>query len=191
MDPMDAKETMFLLHAAAKGDRTAADRLFPLIYDELHALAEAMFRRERGGHTLQPTALVNEAFIRLIQHPVDAQSRAHFIALAARDMRHILVDHARKHKAAKRGAGRVLELPEGHEILSPAQSVEILALNELLERLAKENKREARVVELRFFGGLTNAEIAEVLGVSERTVRNDWSFAQAWLRRELAKDVRP
>jgi RNA polymerase sigma factor (TIGR02999 family) len=184
---VDESHTTSLLQAAANGDKGAANRLFPLVYEELHAAAEQLFRRERAGHTLQPTALVNEAFVRLIRFPVDARSRSHFIALAARDMRQILVDHARKRDAAKRGGDGVLQRLDGQDILSPGQTVEILALDEILERLARVNEREARVVELKFFGGLTSHEIAEVLGVSERTVRNDWSFAQAWLRRELTK----
>jgi RNA polymerase sigma-70 factor (ECF subfamily) len=178
------------------GDASALDDLLPRVYDELRALADAYMRRERPGHTLQPTALVHEAFLRLLRLPPGSvQSRVHFFALAAQAMRRILADHARRHRAAKRGGSAVrvpLELVEGTPgaavagIPAAAQS-EVAAddLDAALEDLAKLDPRQARVVELRFFGGLSIEETAEVLGVSTATVKRDWLVARAWLHREL------
>jgi RNA polymerase sigma factor (TIGR02999 family) len=172
------------------GDPTALDDLLPRVYDELRALADAYMRRERAGHTLQPTALVHEAFLRLLRLPPGSvQNRIHFFALAAQAMRRILADHARRHRAAKRGGGAVrvpLELVEGGAPATPAgDDVAADDLDAALEDLAKLDERQARVVELRFFGGLSIEETAEVLAVSTATVKRDWLVARAWLHREL------
>jgi RNA polymerase sigma factor (TIGR02999 family) len=172
------------------GDASALDDLLPRVYDELRALADAYMRRERAGHTLQPTALVHEAFLRLLRLPPGSvQNRIHFFALAAQAMRRILADHARRHRAAKRGGGAVrvpLELVEGGAPATPAgDDVAADDLDAALEDLAKLDERQARVVELRFFGGLSIEETAEVLAVSTATVKRDWLVARAWLHREL------
>jgi len=172
------------------GDPTALDDLLPRVYDELRALADAYMRRERAGHTLQPTALVHEAFLRLLRLPPGSvQNRVHFFALAAQAMRRILADHARRHRAAKRGGSAVrvpLELVEGGAPATPAgDDVAADDLDAALEDLAKLDERQARVVELRFFGGLSIEETAEVLAVSSATVKRDWLVARAWLHREL------
>jgi RNA polymerase sigma factor (TIGR02999 family) len=172
------------------GDASALDDLLPRVYDELRALADAYMRRERAGHTLQPTALVHEAFLRLLRLPPGSvQNRIHFFALAAQAMRRILADHARRHRAAKRGGGAVrvpLELVEGGAPATPAgDDVAADDLDAALEDLAKLDERQARVVELRFFGGLSIEETAEVLAVSPATVKLDWLVARAWLHREL------
>ena len=175
-----------LLKRWSAGDQEAQERLFPMVYEELRALAAATFRSERPDHTLQPTALVHEAYLRLIgQDRVAWQNRAHFFGIAAQMMRRILVDHARRKKAAKRDAAtfRVeLSAPEeGPADLDP----EILSLDEALKGLEALDPRQARIVELRFFGGLTVEETAEVAGVGTATVKREWRTARAWLRREL------
>jgi RNA polymerase sigma factor (TIGR02999 family) len=176
------------------GDASALDDLLPRVYDELRALADSYMRRERVGHTLQPTALVHEAFLRLLRLPPGSvQNRVHFFALAAQAMRRILADHARRHRAAKRGGNAVrvpLELVEGGASAAmaggePADEVAADDLDAALEDLAKLDARQSRVVELRFFGGLSIEETAEVLGVSPATVKRDWLVARAWLHREL------
>jgi RNA polymerase sigma factor (TIGR02999 family) len=172
------------------GDPTALDDLLPRVYDELRALADAYMRRERAGHTLQPTALVHEAFLRLLRLPPGSvQNRVHFFALAAQAMRRILADHARRHRAAKRGGNAVrvpLVLVEGGAPAAAAgDDVAADDLDAALEDLAKLDERQARVVELRFFGGLSIEETAEVLAVSPATVKRDWLVARAWLHREL------
>ena len=176
------------------GDASALDDLLPRVYDELRALADAYMRRERAGHTLQPTALVHEAFLRLLRLPPGSvQNRVHFFALAAQAMRRILADHARRHRAAKRGGNAVrvpLEVIEGGAggVAAAAGGTQDVAADDLdaaLEDLAKLDERQARVVELRFFGGLSIEETAEVLGVSAATVKRDWLVARAWLHREL------
>ena len=176
-----------LLAAWSVGDRAALDRLMPLLRDELHRLAERQIRAERPGHTLQATALVHEAYLRLVdQAGVPWQIRAHFLSLCAQLMRQILIDHARKHRAVKRGRGAdALPLDEAL-VYAPERSAELLALDEALTRLSQADERKGRVVELRFFGGLSNTEMATVLGVSENTVLRDWAFARAWLQHELA-----
>jgi len=176
------------------GDASALDDLLPRVYDELRALADAYMRRERAGHTLQPTALVHEAFLRLLRLPPGSvQNRVHFFALAAQAMRRILADHARRHRAAKRGGNAVrvpFEVIEGGAgaVAAAAGGTQEVAADDLdaaLEDLAKLDARQARVVELRFFGGLSIEETAEVLGVSAATVKRDWLVARAWLHREL------
>jgi RNA polymerase sigma factor (TIGR02999 family) len=159
----------------------------PLVYDELRALASRSLRHERSGHTLPPTALVHEAYLKLVdQRQVRWQDRAHFFAVAAHLMRRVLVDHARRHRAAKRGSGAPGSMLDEAEAGSAAVPfVDLLALDRALDRLAALDDRQARTVELRFFGGLTIEETAEVLHVSLATVKNDWSLARGWLYREL------
>jgi len=186
--PADPDTTQILLDVT-RGERDAIAKLLPRVYDALRELAGGFLRRERTDHTLQPTALVHEAYLRLVdQTRADWKSRAQFMAVAAEVMRRILVDHARGHRAAKRGGGRhrvdltaTLDVPAG-----PA--LEVLDVDDALSRLAALDERQARVVELRVFGGLSVAEVAEVLRVSERTVANDWRMARAWLRRELSRE---
>ena len=170
-----------LLKAMGAGDATAEQRLLPLVYRELHRLARSYMRRERPDHTLQATALINEAYLRLAGGEVDWKNREHFIGVAAQVMRRVLVDHARAHNADMRGGGlKRVELDEGLA-LSSARSDELLMLDEALERLARINGRQARVVELHYFGGLSMEQIAALLGISERSVKRDWSLARIWL----------
>src|SRR5688572_4982575 len=179
---MDLDATQ-ILTAASRGDAEAAARLWPLVYDELREVSAAFLRREPPDLTLQATALVHEAFLRLVdQTRVEWRDRTHFCAVAAQAMRRILIDHARARNARKRGSAweRVL-LDEAVQVFSE-RSVDLLALDEVLSRLAGLDPREARVVELRFFGGLSNPEVADLLGVSLRTVEDDWRAARAWLR---------
>lgn len=175
-----------LLKEWSDGDERALDRLTPLVYEELRQQAARYLRRERPGHTLQTTALIHEAYLRLIDaKDVQWQSRAHFFAIAANLMRRILVDHSRRRDAEKRGGSHIrLTLDEA---LAGAKEtdVDVLAIDEALNRLATVDPQQARVVELRFFSGLTVEETAEALGVSPKTVKRDWSVARAWLRREI------
>jgi RNA polymerase sigma factor (TIGR02999 family) len=175
------------LIAWGHGDESARERMLPLVYDELRRLAATYLRRERPSHTLQPTALVHEAFVRLIdQRQVDWSNRAQFIGLAAVMMRRILVNHARDRIAAKRGGGAEhvpLTLAGGR---SGEPDIEVLHLHESLERLAGLDERKSRIVELKFFGGLTTDEIAEVLSLSRATVEREWKFSRAWLRQALS-----
>jgi RNA polymerase sigma factor (TIGR02999 family) len=184
-----ATEITQLLASLKSGDRTAvAAKLMPLVYDEFKALAARQLRRERANHTLQPTALVHEAYLRLIdQTRVDWQGRTHFFAVGAQAIRRILVDHARQRKRQKRGGGAErVELDES-VALAPERSEEILALDEAMERLAKLDSRQAEIVEMRFFAGMSVEEVAQALGVSKRTVEGDWTMARAWLMRELSR----
>ena len=172
-----------------QGDPEAAVRLMPLVYDELRQLARSYLQRERADHTLQATGLVHEAYLRLVdQTVIPCQNRAHFLAIAARQMRRILVDHARHHRADKRG-GEWCKV-EFEEALAPAASrnLDVVALDDALKDLAKLNPQHSQIVELRFFGGLTIEEVAEVLDVSPRTVERDWRMARAWLRRQIFSD---
>ena len=175
-----------MLRAWAKGDLEARDRLLPIVYDELRRQAARQLRTERVGHTLQPTALVHEVYLRLAPpRRVPWQSRAEFFAAAAQAMRRILVDHARKRAAAKRaGDWTRVELPDDIAIAGKSE-LDLLALDDALDRLAELDPRHARIIELRFFGGLSVPEIASVLKVSTATVKRDWSFARAWLHRRL------
>lgn len=177
-----------LLADAGKGDQTALDALLPLVYQELRRLADHYLRQERPDHTLQATALVHEAYLRLVgQNTISWQNRAHFFSVAARVMRHILVDHARGHNAEKRGAGEPrLSLDEAVSFFAE-RDVSLVALDEALNEMAALDAQQARVVELRFFGGLTTEEIAEVLKVSTDAVRYDWRMAKAWLHRALSE----
>jgi len=180
-----------LLRAWGAGDRQALDRLAPLVYQELHRLARGYMARERPNHTLQVTALVNEAYLRLIDtRQVEWQDRAHFLAICARAMRQILVDHARVRSAQKHGGGQAfLEFDDNLGIPQTAHS-QLLELDEALNRLAALDPRKSQVVELRFFGGLSEEETAETLKVSLRTVKRDWQLARAWLFRELSGEQR-
>ena len=164
------------------GDKEALDRLTPLIYDELRRMAHRYVQRERAGHTLETTALVNEAYLRLIgQETVDWQNRAHFFAVTAQVMRHVLIDHARRRQFAKRG-GEAQRIPlDEASVMSQERATELVALDEALENLAKIDPRKSRVVELRYFGGLSLQETADVLQISLMTARRDWRAAKAWL----------
>lgn len=174
------------------GDQAALDRLLPLIYEELRRQAHHRMRHERAGHTLQTTALVHEAFVRLVDYRnVRWQDRAHFFAVAAQLMRRVLVDHARSRRRLKRGGGAFRVTLGAESAMSPQRSQELLALDEALVRLAATDPRKARVVEFRLFGGLSNEEVAEVLKVSINTVTRDWNMALAWLRRELTSQYDP
>jgi RNA polymerase sigma factor (TIGR02999 family) len=179
--------SQLLLHWS-DGDQSARAKLLPLVYDELRRLARNYLRRERVNHTLQPTALVHEAYLRLSeQQHVSWQTRAQFFGLAATLMRNILVDHARHHNAEKRGGGALaLSLSEADRFAN-TPDIEMIALEEALQNLASSAPQPARIVELRYFGGLTIDETAEVLGVSHATVERDWAFARAWLKKELTK----
>jgi RNA polymerase sigma factor (TIGR02999 family) len=172
-----------LLIAWGDGDRTAFDKLMPLVYEELRKLAHHYISRERPGHTLQTSALINEAYLRLVdQDNIQWQSRAHFFGIAARLMRQILVDYARKRSYAKRG-GDAHRVPLDEAlIVSEERASDIVALDDALNRLAEFDPRQSQIVELRFFGGLSIEETAEVLGVSPGTVMRDWTMAKAWLR---------
>ncbi len=174
-----------LLQAWSDGDDAAREQLVSLVYDELHRQAQRYMRRERPGHTLQTTALVNEAFVRLVgTKDVRWENRAHFFAVSATLMRHILVDFARKRRNLKAGGGVQVTLAEGLAV-SGGPSCDLVELDEALEKLKRLNARQAEVVELRYFGGLTEEEIAQVLKVSLRTVQEDWRLARLWLYREL------
>jgi RNA polymerase sigma factor (TIGR02999 family) len=175
-----------LLGELSGGNRTIVDSLLPIVYDELHDMAHRQLRKERPDHTLNATALVHEAYLKLVdQKRVNWQNRAHFFGIASLAMRRILINYAQMHVAAKRGGKNVLVTFD--EAASPRESKaeELLALDEALQHLEQLNERQAKVVEYRFFGGLTQEEIAEVLNVSVPTVRRDWRLARAWLSREL------
>jgi RNA polymerase sigma-70 factor, ECF subfamily len=177
-----------LLTKWANGDQTALDELMPLVYEELRRQARRYLRQERAGHTLQTTAIVNEAYLRLVKHPKTRwQDRTHFFALAATLMRRILVDHARARHRIKRGGDATEVSLDTAVLMSPQRSHELLALDEALKRLATIDERKSRVVELRAFGGLNNEEVAEILKISPNTVTRDWNMAAAWLRREIGE----
>ena len=181
-----AHELTELLLNWCSGDKTAPDELFPIVYRELKAMAHRQLYNESPGHTLQTTALVNEAYIKLVdQHRVRWQNRAHFFAIAAQMMRRILIDHARGHARQRRG-GKLnkISLDEAM-IVTDERASDLIALDEALNDLAKVDPRRSRVVELRFFGGLTNEEIAEVLEIAPNTVIRDWNMARAWLYKQL------
>lgn len=184
MPPPDVTE---ILERVRQGDKDAPARLMPLVYDELRRLADHYLRQERSDHTLQATALVHEAYLKLTdQTRVSWQNRAHFFGVAAQLMRRILVDHARQHLAAKRGGyQKKLSLDDAVGYMQ-RRDIDLIALDDALNALAKLDERQSRIVELRFFGGLTIEETAEALGVSPATVKVDWSMAKAWLRREIS-----
>jgi RNA polymerase sigma factor (TIGR02999 family) len=175
-----------LLKELRQGNKEAAERLIPLVYHELHAIAVRRMRNEVPDHVLQPTALVHEAYLRLAQlQEIDWQSRSHFYALAASMMRRILVDHARAHRTAKRGDGAISITLDEARIPAPDRGADILVLDEALSRLAQIDERQSKIVELRFFAGLSEEETGEALGISARTVKRDWRIAKAWLFTQL------
>jgi len=178
-----------LLIRFREGDRHAEAELIPLVYNELRRLASRYLNRERGDHTLQPTALVHEAFIRMVNEDQPPwQNRAHFFGVAARLMRQILVDHARRRQSLKRGGSRERTgLNEEFKVYSPEKSAELLALDDALERLAHQDERQSRVVEMKYFVGLDIDDIAKVLDISPRTVKRDWTMAKAWLHQEMTR----
>jgi RNA polymerase sigma factor (TIGR02999 family) len=188
MDTASSAEITRLLRAWGGGDRAAMEELAPLVYGELRRMAHRYLRRENPGNTLQPTALVNEAYLRLVDvHSVRWEDRAHFFAVSAQMMRRILVDAARARTTGKRGGGAVhLNLNESIDAI-PDRGRELVALDEALDALAQLDRRKARVVEMRFFGGLTVEETAEVLKISAPSVLRDWKLARAWLMRELSR----
>jgi len=183
------KDISQLLRQWSDGNRAALEELLPLVYDELHRQAARYLRRERVGHTLQTTALIHEAYLRLIdQRDVRWQSRTHFFAIAAQMMRRVLIDYARAKYREKRGGDDVrLSLNEATLVATDEDSVDLIALDQALERLAELDERQACVVELRYFGGLSLEETAEVLHISRATTARDWEVAKAWLRRELTR----
>jgi RNA polymerase sigma factor (TIGR02999 family) len=187
-DAAPSRVTM-LLDRLRDGDPKALDQLVPLIHAELRQIARAQMRNERSGHTLQATALAHEAYLRLVRlENQDWRDRTHFLGVAAAIMRRLLIDHARKHGAARRGSGAThIELDEAAVLSGTDRSDELLALDDALARLAALDERQARIVELRFFAGLGVEETAAALGISERTVKREWSVARAWLRAELGR----
>jgi RNA polymerase sigma factor (TIGR02999 family) len=190
MTASSPNEVTLLLLDWSDGDKSALDKLMPLVYEELRRLAHHYMGRERTGHMLQTTALVNEAYLRLIdQRSVKWQNRAHFFGIASQMMRRILVDHARSRHYAKRGGGgaRQVSLDEAM-IVSPGRAAEVVALDDALNALAEIDRRKSQIVEMRFFGGLSIEETAEVLAVSPGTVMRDWTLAKAWLHREISKE---
>jgi len=181
MMPGDVGEVTMLLRAMNRGEETAADKLLNLVYDELHLLAKRYMRHERPDHTMQATALINEAYIRMVGDNTDWQNHQHFIGVAATVMRRVLVDHARAHNAGKRGGDlRRVELEEGIAF-SNERSIEVIEVDDALAELEKLNPRQARVVELRYFAELTDDQIAALLNISSRTVQRDWLLAKDWL----------
>lgn len=184
MDPSPGEVTR-LLRAMRDGDGAASGALLPIVYQELHRIAASYMRRERADHTLQPTALINEAYLRLAGEEIEFQNRAHFIGLAAHVMRRVLVDHARQHNAERRAGGLQRVEMNDDLAISPERLDEVIFLDQAMERLATKNPRQARVVELRYFGGLSVEQIAAMLGVAPRTVKGDWALARIFLFREL------
>jgi RNA polymerase sigma factor (TIGR02999 family) len=186
--PAAPPDVTLLLSRLRQGDDRALERLMPLVHDELRRLARYHMRGERAGHTLQPTALAHEAYMRLVDlDRIDWRGRAHFFAVAAGIMRRILIDHARKRRAARRGGGAAhVSLDEGAGV-ADQRPEELVALDDAMGRLAELDPRQERIVELRFFGGLSVDETAAVLGISARTVKREWAVARAWLRAELGR----
>ena len=182
----DGGEVTRLLGEIGRGQKQAINDLLPLVYDELHRLARGYFRRERGEHTLQPTALVHEAYLRLVDQRAPMESRGHFLAVAATQMRRILLDYARKHRAARRGGEGRKVLLEDTMAICEQQPVDMILLDVALDKLAALDQDQARLVELRFFGGLSVEETAEVMGTSPASVKRSWSSARAFLHREIS-----
>jgi RNA polymerase sigma factor (TIGR02999 family) len=181
----DTGEVTRLLGELGRGQKDAMNQLLPLVYDELHRLARSYFRRERGEHTLQPTALVHEAYIRLVDQRAPMESRGHFLAVAATQMRRILLDYARRHRAARRGGAGQKVVLEDTMAICEQQPLDVIALDAALEKLSTLDPEQARLVELRFFGGLSVEQTADVMGTSPATVKRSWSSARAYLHREI------
>ena len=177
-----------MLREWSDGDRAALEELMPLVYDELHKQARRYLRRERPNHTLQTTALIHEAYLKLIDQNVNWESRTHFFAVAANMMRRILVDHARtKHREKRGGSKEDLPLEEALLVVSDEKTIDLIALDQALNRLAEIDEQQCQIVELRYFSGLTLEETAAALKISRTTVANDWNLAKAWLHRELTR----
>jgi RNA polymerase sigma factor (TIGR02999 family) len=184
----DGQNITQLLKEWSEGDQEILDQLMPLVYEELRRQAARYLRKERPNHTLQTTALIHEAYLKLIGQEVSWQNRAHFFAIAAQAMRRILVDHAKtRHREKRGGAAENLALEEAVYVGVSQKSVDLVNLDEALNRLAKLDPRQARIVELRYFSGLSIDETAEIIGVSNATVRNDWNMAKAWLKQEIQR----
>lgn len=189
MDEAAPNEITEKLIAWSKGDEAALEKLIPAVYQELRRMADHYLRGEDSGHSLQPTALVHEAYLRLIdQTKVEWQNRAHFFGVAAQMMRRILIDHAKTKHRAKRGGPAVKVVLDENANFIQERAAELLALDDALQTLGKLDERKSRIVELRYFGGLTVEETAQVLGISDKTVMRDWSLAKAWLYRELTNE---
>ena len=187
MTPVSRSDVTTLLHAWSDGDQAARDKLWAIVFPELDRLAHRYMREERPNHTLQTGALVNEAYLRLVDwKKAEWRNKAHFLGMCARIMRQVLVDHARAHGYQKRGGDRYIEPLDEAATLSPTRSEQFLALDDAMKRLASISKRKSDVVELRFFGGLSVEETAAALGVSRLTVIRDWNFARAWLLAEIS-----
>jgi RNA polymerase sigma factor (TIGR02999 family) len=190
MSSLSPQEVTQLLAAWGKGDRSALDRLFPLVHSELRRIAQRQMSQERPGHTLQATALVNEAYLKLAgQHGFDWQNRAHFFAVCAQVMRHILIDHARAHARDKRGGGAIKVSLNDALVVADDQASHFIALDEALRVLERLDPQKGKIVELRYFGGLSIEEAAEVMKVSPRTVRREWQRAKAWLYRMMTEGI--
>ncbi len=181
----ESGEVTRLLGEIGRGQKEAVNDLLPLVYDELHRLARSYFRRERGEHTMQPTALVHEAYIRMVDQRAPLESRGHFMAVAATQMRRVLLDYARKHRAARRGGDDQKVLLEDTMVICEQRPVDMILLDLALEKLAALDGRQSQLVELRFFAGLSVEETAEVMGISPATVKRSWSSARAFLHREI------
>jgi RNA polymerase sigma factor (TIGR02999 family) len=187
----DGGQVTQLLKAMRSGDPQAAQDLLPLVYAELHRLAKSYMRRERPDHTLQATALINEAYLRLAGEEIDWKNRAHFIGLSAQVMRRVLVDHARAHNAEHRGGGLQRVEMQDELAISPDKLDQVQQIDHLLKKLEKENPRQAKVVELRYFGGLNFEEIGGLLKLTSRTAKTDWALARIWLHEQLQPGTKP
>jgi RNA polymerase sigma factor (TIGR02999 family) len=186
LTPVSSEQITAILATLRSGDQEALKALIPLVYDELRRLAQYHLKRERADHTLQSTALVNEAYMRLAGQDLRIQNRAHFFAIASQLMRQVLVDYARRHRAGKRGAGVCMLTLDEQVALPQMRNVDVVALDEALNELARLDQQQSRIVELRFFGGLSIDETSAVLGVSPATVKRDWATARVWLHREIS-----
>lgn len=186
MEASERADISLLLERVRGGDSAAVDTLLPMVYDELHALAGTMFRSERAGHTLQPTALVHEAWMKMAGGICQAQDRTHFFRIAAQAMRRVLTDHARKHNALKKGAGERRMTLDSDCAEIGGTEFDVLAFEDCLTRLGQLSPRHVQVVEMRVFGAMSVEEIGTVLGIGKRTVDREWALARAWLRNELA-----
>jgi RNA polymerase sigma factor (TIGR02999 family) len=187
LNRLSSKGVTEILATLRTGDQEALKSLIPLVYDELRRLAHYHLNRERPDHTLQSTALVNEAYMRLAGQELRIQNRAHFFAIASQLMRQILVDYARRHRASKRGSGTCMLTLDEQIVFPQTRAVDVLALDEALNGLAKLDQQQSRIVELRFFGGLSIDETSAVLGISPATVKRDWATARVWLHREISR----